>query len=285
MKLVTSLRTEQMMKLFKRIILSKSLAFMFFSPVIFAETFTVGVVPQFDIKTIYSIWQPILNVIEQKTGHKFVLKGSKDIPTFEKDFSMGVFDFAYMNPYHYTISKHYQPIIKDHGRKLYGILTVSADSNMTDISELNDQTIVFPAPNALGASLMIRSELVQKYGISFTPKYVNTHSSVYLNVALGLASAGGGVQKTYNQQNDDLKAKLKVLLKTDTVEPHPFVARKDLDPKWVEEVISAMLEMGQNVEENQLLAKVPFKKIGIATDADYEQVRNLNLDRYYVSPN
>ncbi len=162
---------------------------------------------------------------------------------------------------------------------------MSADNKISDVTQLNGQTIVFPAPNALGASLMIRSELVQKYGINFTPKYVNTHSSVYLNVALGLASAGGGVQKTYNQQDDDLKAKLKVLLKTDTVEPHPFVARNDLNPLWIKEVTSAMLEMGQNDEENQLLAKVPFKKIGVATDADYEQVRNLNLDRYYVSPN
>ncbi|WP_415886468.1 phosphate/phosphite/phosphonate ABC transporter substrate-binding protein [Neptuniibacter sp. QD37_6] len=249
-----------------------------------AKTFTVGVVPQFDIKTIYSIWQPILDVLEEKTGHKYVLKGSKDIPTFEKDFSMGAFDFAYMNPYHYTISEHYKPIARDHGRKLFGILVVNRDEGIQNIQQLEGQTLVFPAPNALGASLMIRSELEQKYGINFTPKFVNTHSSVYLNVVLNLAPAGGGVQKTFNQQQSDIKEKLNILLKTESVQPHPLTAKLDLDSDIVESVTEALLQMGKDENHQKLLAKVPFKKIGAASDRDYDQVRKLNLERYYVSP-
>ncbi|WP_292952328.1 MULTISPECIES: phosphate/phosphite/phosphonate ABC transporter substrate-binding protein [unclassified Neptuniibacter] len=272
------------MKLTKRLHILILSFLLIVPPVSIADTFTVGVVPQFDIKTIFSIWQPILDVLEEKTGHKFVLKGSKDIPTFEKSFSKGDFDFAYMNPYHYTISDNYQPIARDHGRKLYGILVINADGDIQDVQQLNEKTVVFPAPNALGASLMIRSELEQKYGISFTPKYVNTHSSVYLNVGLNLASAGGGVQKTFNQQHADVKDNVRILLKTDSVEPHPFTAKLDLNPEIVKKVTEALLQMGQHEEYQKLLAKVPFKKIGDATDHDYDQVRRLNLERYYVSP-
>lgn len=255
-----------------------------YCPTTLANTYTVGVVPQFDTRTLYKVWQPILDILSEQTGHKFVFSGSPDIPTFEKEFAAGKFDFAYMNPYHFTIAKHYQPILKDNGRKLFGIIVVRSDNSITKIEQLQGGTIVFPAPNALGASLMIRSELEDNFGIQVTPKYVKTHSSVYLNVALGLASAGGGVQKTFNQLSPDIMERLTVLYKTDSVAPHPFTAKKTLDPSIVEQVTSAFLAMGQNDAHKALLAKVPFKEIGVAVDNDYDQVRSLKLERYYVAP-
>lgn len=272
------------MKRFKCLFFVNSLLLFLFPFSASAETFKVGVVPQFDVKTIHSIWKPILEVLNEKTGHEFILKGSKDIPAFERKLSEGEFDFAYMNPYHYTISQHYRPIVKDHGRKLYGVLVVNSGGEIQNVNQLNGATLVFPAPNALGASLMIRSELEQKYGISFSSKFVNTHSSVYLNVALNQSPAGGGVQKTFNQQNNEVKDKLRILLKTDSVEPHPFTARKDLPPEIVKIVSDALIEMGKSNNHNSLLGRVPFKQIGVATDSDYDGVRALNLERYYVSP-
>lgn len=268
----------------KKVVLATALVSVMSTPVAWADTFTVGVVPQFDVKTLHNIWSPILKVMGQKTGHQFILEGSPDIPTFEKEFASGKFDFAYMNPYHYTTADHYTPVVRDHGRKLFGILAVRADSDLTSPEQLNGKTVVFPAPNALGASLMIRSELSEKYGVDFTPKFVNTHSSVYLNVALGMAPAGGGVQKTFNQQSDNVKGKLRILAKTQKVQPHPLTAKKSLDQSVVKAVQTALLEMGADPEQKALLAKVPFKQIGVATDSDYDGIRKLNLQRYYVAP-
>ncbi len=268
----------------KKSLLAVSLVSLLVSPASWADTFKVGVVPQFDIKTLHTIWEPILTVLEEKTGHQFVLEGSPDIPTFEKEFAEGKFDFAYMNPYHYTTAQHYKPIIRDHGRQLYGILAVKADSEITTPQQLEGKTLVFPAPNALGASLMIRAELREKYGVSFNAKYVKTHSSVFLNVVLGMAQAGGGVQKTFNRQPDQVKDKLRILAKTDKVQPHPLTAKVSLDEAVVKQVQGALIEMGNNAEQKALLAKVPFKKIGPATDGDYDGIRKLNLARYYVAP-
>lgn len=261
-----------------------ALCFCLHTSIASAETYFVGIVPQFDVKTLHEIWRPILNVLERRTGHTFILKGSPDIPAFEKDFDLGVFDFAYMNPYHYTIADKYTAINRDQARKLFGILAVARDSSFQSPEDLQGMTIAFPAPNALGASLLMRAELAEKYGLQFTPKYVKTHSSVYLNVALGLVEAGGGVQKTFNQQTEDIQQRLRILHTTQKVEPHPFVAKKSLNPKLVQLVQQALLDMGQIQEEAALLANVPFKKIGAAQDSDYDGVRHLNLARYYVNP-
>ncbi|WP_372835703.1 phosphate/phosphite/phosphonate ABC transporter substrate-binding protein [Pontibacterium sp.] len=254
------------------------------TPVV-ADTFTVGVVPQFDVKTLHKIWDPILQEVSQRTGHSFKLKGSPDIPTFEKEFAEAKFDFAYMNPYHYTIAQHYKPLLRDTGRKLFGVLVVKKGSGINSLEQLQNSTIAFPAPNALGASLMIRGELKEIYNIDFTPKYVKTHSSVYLNTVLGRTLSGGGVQKTFNNQKAEIKDKLEILHQTQKVSPHPFVYKASLPSNVAEQVKAALLNMAQSADTQALLAKVPFKKIGLATDADYDDVRRLNLERYYVKPN
>ena len=75
------------------------------------KTYRVGVVPQFDVRKIRKIWQPILNELQAETGYQFVLNGSPTIPKFEKEFNQGQFDFAYMNPYHMLIANKSQGYI------------------------------------------------------------------------------------------------------------------------------------------------------------------------------
>jgi len=120
------------------------------------KTYTIGIVPQFEIRHIRKIWNPILNEIEKKTGYKLKLVGSPTIPDFEREVTAGRFDFAYMNPYHMLVAEKkqgYIPLVRDNGRKLQGILVVRNDDEIKSVQDLEDKKIAFPAPNALGASL------------------------------------------------------------------------------------------------------------------------------------
>lgn len=248
------------------------------------HTYTVGVVPQFDIRRIHAIWRPILNELESRTGYHFVLRGSATIPAFEKEFSAGAFDFAYMNPYHITIAsrdQEYIPLVKDVGRKLYGIIVVRKDSPIKSVTDLEGKTIAFPAPNALGATLLSRSELIDKYMVSVVPKYVQTHSSVYLNVALNEAAAGGGVQKTFAQQKREISGALRVLYRTQEVSPHPFAAHNRIPGSVRKKVLDAMLEIGKTKKGKTMLVKVPIKKVGPAVMSDYSPLKDMRLERFY----
>jgi len=255
-----------------------------FSIKVQAEVFSVGVVPQFNTKKIYQIWTPILSNIEERTGHTFILKGSEDIPSFEASLAKSEYDLAYMNPYHYIINPHYEPIVRDHGRQLYGILVVKKGGDIQSIQDLKDKTIHFPAPNALGASLMIRAELKNQFNLNFTPKYVKTHSSVFLNTALGLASAGGGVQKTLSRQKDQIKDKLLIIHETKKVTSHPLTIHQRV-PKEIHLLIQqSLIDYASTEEGKRALRKVPFKQLGIARTIDYQSVAEMKLDTLYVTP-
>lgn len=251
-----------------------------------AETeYTFGVVPQFEPRKLAGIWAPILKELEERTNLKFKMVGSSEIPEFEINFIEGEFDFAYMNPYHALMAsteQGYVPLVRDHGRKLFGILVNKKDSPISNVEELNGKKIVFPSPNALGASLLMRADLDQIHKIKFKTNYVQTHSSVYLNVLLGDADAGGGVMGTFNGQKPEVRDGLKIIYKTRPMAPHPVVAHPRVPKEHMDLVQNAFLDMSKTEEGAAMLAKIPMKKIGIAKIKEYLELKEWNLDKYFV---
>lgn len=249
------------------------------------QSYSVGVVPQFESRKIHQIWTPILSELSSNSGLKFTLSGSPSITAFEKRLLAGEFDFVYMNPFHFVLANQkqgYIPLIKDTGRKLSGILVVRKDSVITSPKEVNGEEIAFPSPNALGASLQMRQELVDRFGITFTPKYVRSHDSVYLNVLLGKSVAGGGVMKTLNKQKDGIKNKLKIIHTTNKVSPHPIAAHPRVPQADIEQFKQAILSMMSTQQGTELLAKIPIKKAGTASLSDYRELNDKDLMRFYV---
>ena len=249
------------------------------------RVYSVGIVPQFEARRGYEIWRPILDKLQLATGVRFTLRGSPSIPVFEKEVLAGAFDFAYMNPYQLLQAHNrqgYVPLVRDVGRRLQGILVVRRDSKINSVEGLAGLTIAFPSPNALGACMLIRAELKDKYNIQFVPKYVLSHSSVYLNVILGQATAGGGVQKTLQQQAKTITGKLRVLYRTQSIVPHAFVAHPRVPLQLQRQVREAFLTLGQTQTGRQLLSKIPIKKIGRASMKDYQSLSTLRLERFYL---
>ena len=256
------------------------------APVCAAEkTIRFGVVPQFDARRIQMIWQPVLDSLEEQTGIHFELVGSPSIPEFEKQFMAGEFDLAYMNPYH-LLKAHeaqgYAPLVRDIGRTLFGIVVVRTDSPVLDVKGLDGKTVAFPAPNALGAALIPRAQFGEVFKIDIQPHYVRSHSSVYLNVVTGQTAAGGGVQKTLQAQPDHIQDALRVIYKTPQVAPHPVAAHTRVDDETRQRIREGFLQLGSMPKGRKLLAEIPIKQPGAATMKDYEPLRQMGLEKYYI---
>ena len=247
------------------------------------KVYRFGVVPQFGQRRIFQTWVPILRRLEQKTGLRFELVGSEQIPVFETRFIAGEFDFAYMNPYHVVVANNkqgYIPLVRDGARVLQGVIVVRNDSPIKSVQELSGKTVAFPSANALGASLLPRSELAQRYGIKLVPRYVKTHSSVYLHVVQKLVVAGGGVRSTLRHQKPRIREKIRILSRTAGVSPHPIVAHPRVPARHIQAVRKALLAMGKNSADRALLAKIPIQQVIESSVADYETVRRLELDEF-----
>ncbi|MFU8764638.1 MAG: phosphate/phosphite/phosphonate ABC transporter substrate-binding protein [Haliea sp.] len=247
--------------------------------------YRVGIVPQLEARKLHAIWQPILDELTVATGHAFTIVGERDIPAFEKAFAAGDYDFVYLNPWHAVIAwelQGYTPIVKDASRELKGVLVVPENSAINEIRDLEGAEIAFPAPNAFGASLLMRADLKFLHGIDITPVYVDTHTSVYLNVVLGTTAAGGGILSTLNEQAPIVREQLRILYSTRASSPHPISAHPRVDPAVVARVTDALLAMAGDAESQALLERIPINGIGRATLAEYLVLRDWGLRDFYA---
>ena len=246
--------------------------------------YRLGVVPQFEPRKLADIWLPIIKELERRTGFKFQMVGSPKIPDFEISFLSGEFDFTYMNPYHAMLAGEkpgYIPLVRDNGRKLSGILVVRKDSPIQDVRELAGKKVAFPAPNALGASLLMRADLETIHGVKVFPLYVQTHSSVYLNVILNKTAAGGGVLSTLKNQKQAIQDRLRIIYTTREMAPHPFTAHPRVPKEHREAVRQAFIGMAATEEGKAILNKIPMRSAGPASLEDYQVLKEWGLEDFY----
>jgi len=159
------------------------------------EIYIINIASQFDSQKIYRKWRPIFPELEKWAGLRFVPGYSPGIKAFENNLMTGYLDFICLNPYHIIRSIQsigYKPLVHDKGRSLNNIIVVPTNSLARSIHGMDESVLTFPFPGALVATLLVRSELPDKFNIKLVPKYVQIHGSVYLNVALNEVEAGLG---------------------------------------------------------------------------------------------
>lgn len=247
------------------------------------QKYVFGVVPQFEQRKLYAIWKPIIDDLERRTGLSFKLVTTLKIQDFEKEFIQGDFDFVYMNPYHILKAipaQGYIPLVRDKA-PLRGVLVVRKDGPIRTVAELNGKVVAFPSPNAISAALLMRADLERLYHIKVTPLYVKTHSSVYLHVVKDLTEAGGGVQKTLQEQSPEIRDALRILYTTRPVPSHPVAAHPRVPKEHREKVRRALLNMGADPEGKELLSRIPMKEITAASMDDYKEMQKWGLDAYW----
>lgn len=248
-----------------------------------AEVLKVGVVPQFEQRKMFRHWRPILSELEKITGLKFDLVGSSKIPVFEQQFTNGEYDLAYMNPYHILTAyktQGYLPLVRDKN-KLNGVLVVEKNSPIKSVKQLRGKEIAFPSPNALGASLLMRSILIEKFAVKFKSRYVQTHSSVYLHVVKKLVSAGGGVERTLLHQSDAIKNRLRIIYKTPDIVPHPIAIHPRVSADKRKLIKDGLIKLFNTSKGKKLFKNVPINTLVPTNISDYQQLNKYKLEKYF----
>jgi len=245
-----------------------------------ADSLRVGIVPQFSTIETAKTWNPVLTQLSGITGDEYELVFYADIPAFEKAFLAGDADIIYGNPYHEVMAfdaQGYQPIIRDE-KPLQGILVAANAGNINKPEDLANQKIVFPAPNAFGASLWMRAQLVAQFHLNFETVYVGTHQNVYRQVSMGDAAAGGGVIASFNKESDALRQTLKVIYTTPEVAPHPIAVHPRVSAAARMRFQQGVFTMAATDIGQKMLEKVQLAKPMVADyERDYLPLKALSL--------
>lgn len=247
------------------------------SPSIYADI-VMGVVPQQSPLKLLKVWSPIANYLTKTTGYKIKFKTEKSIPEFEKVLYSGGYDFAYMNPYHYILAHKKQGYVAEvrANKNINGILVMKKDAKTKKI-DFKNKKYIFPAPNAFAATLVTKYELIKDFGVDIKDlnkaMYVNSHDSVYKSISKGFGDIGGGIERTFNNMKDPMvKNNIYVVHKTQAYPSHPFAFKPTLNKDIKQKIISAMLNM-----PDDLLKALSIKKLIKINNSEYKSVKDLSI--------
>lgn len=248
--------------------------------------YSFSVVPQFERRMLFSIWQPIVDALEKRTNLKFDLVTSLSVSDYESDVLKGHYDFIYLNPYMMPVvgqSPGYVPLVRD-SEPLRGILVVRNDSPLRKVEDLQGKTLAVPSMTAVGASLLLRAELDRLFAVKTRVIIAKTHSSVFMHVINGFADAGGSVQKALGEQDSRIQDTLRVLYQTGELPSHPLAAHKRVPPAVRKKVRAAMIELADSEEGRRLLERIPMRRPVAARLQDYDVLKTLRLENYVEQP-
>jgi phosphonate transport system substrate-binding protein len=240
-----------------------------------------GIVPQQASSTLLRSWGPLLKYLRQQTGQRFIFRTAPDIPTFEARLAAGEYDFAYMNPYHFTVfnqgNQGYQAVARARDKQIRGILVVRKDSPVNTLDNLWGEALAFPSPAAFAASVLPRANLRAEQ-VPFEAQYVSSHDSVYKAVASGFFPAGGGVVRTFNATDPGVREQLRVLWTTPPYTPHAIAAHTRVDSAVVSSVQQALLAMDTDEKGRLALENLKIKGLVAANNSDWDDVRALQIE-------
>ena len=243
------------------------------------RTYSFGVVPQQAATRLAAMWVPLLQRLETLSGVPLKFATAKDIPTFEEGLAAGRYDFAYMNPFHFVVfnaAPGYRALARDRDQRIKGIMVVAKDAPFVALEDLANQDLVFPAPGAFAASILTRAEL-ERRGIPFQTRFVASHDSVYLNVAGGHFAAGGGIGRTLEAVNPEVREQLRLLWESPGFTPHAIAVSPQVPERDAQAVGQAFLALADAAPE--LLKDAALGPLTLAKDGDWDDIRALDVDR------
>lgn len=247
--------------------------------------YSFSVVPQFSPTQLHREWAPVLARLSHEAGLNLELKISPSIPLFEADFLNGTPDFAYMNPYHAVMAKRahgYLPLLRDR-QNLTGILLVHKNSPYTKASDLQNQTLGFPAPHAFGASLYMRALLSETVKLHFETRYLGTHTNVFRHIVRGDIAAGGSITAAFDDEVPEVRSQLRIIFKTPEVASHPLVAHPRLPESARQALTRAFLALAKDPAGQALLQNIRMSDpVNAHYERDYGPLEQLNIQKYIV---
>lgn len=244
------------------------------------------VVPQYQATEINASWGALLEGLQKAGLPKIELIFAKDITDFEVQFLAGKPDLIYCNPYHMVMAKKaqgYVPLLRDQ-KPLTGILISSKDNDSDPakaLRNLEGKTILFPSPNAFGASLYMRALLTKEMGLNFVTKYVKTHPNVIRGVVRDEGYAGGMVAATYLAEADVLRDRTHIIYETPPAPPHPIAAHPRVDNATQELLTKTLIAYIQSNKEIGMAIHIP-DPVRSTYAKDYQALERLGLEAFVV---
>lgn len=227
------------------------------------QVFIIGVHPMHNPKRLHKIFSPIAEYLSENIeGASFKIEGATNFDEYEKKLQNRKFHFALPNPFQ-TVNAFkdgYNVFAKMANDKNFrGVILVRKDSGIKKLSDLKGQSMAFPAPAAVAATMLPQAYL-QQHGVDISKdldiKYVGSQESSIMNVMLGNTKASGVFWpswRVFSKRRPELAQELKIIWQSSSLPHNSFMTRNDIDAEIVNQVKILLLKMNKQKGIHKML--------------------------------
>jgi len=163
--------------------------------------------------------------------------------------------------------------VREGNKKLQGIIVVAKDSPYKSLKDL--KSLKFTSPkNAFAASTLTRLNILAQ-SIKISNSFVETHTQGYSLVANGAVDAAGGVLRTFNSLNPQIKNRLRILWTSEGVTPHAFIIHPRVNATVKQRILDAILSFNETPEGVAFFKKLQMNPFVEAQNKEWGEVRQL----------
>ena len=156
------------------------------------KVYVVGIHPYLNSKKMYNSYRPIFDYLEKQLENvSFVIETSADYAAYNVKLYRGDFHFSLPNPFqtYNALKYNYKVTAKMKPDTVFrGIFIARKDSKLTNVQQLKNKAVSFPAPTALAATMMplyylyengldVKNKIKKKYVGSQYSSILNAFSS------------------------------------------------------------------------------------------------------------
>ncbi len=237
----------------------------------------VGIVPQYSPIRSAEQWQPLLDLLTRQSGVALRFATAPDISEFEERVLAGVYDYAFVNALLFQEAQRragYQALARS-AATARGVIVVRRDGP-TRLQALRDQTIAFPAPRALIATLLPRAEL-RRFNIPHHVYYLGTHESVFQALLRGQVLAGCTARSAFDALPPDQRAQLRILHQTAPTVAHVLAAHARVPAAERARLQARLLALHETPGAAGALKQLGIERLVPVADSDFAPLAGMRL--------
>jgi len=246
------------------------------------QTYTLGIHPLHNPKKLFEVYQPLVDYINKNIPTiQLKLEASRNYAAYNKKLFSGHFDFSLPNPYQTVQSlKHGYKIFGKMGddQNFKGIILIRKDSNIKTVEDLKGQTISYPAPTALAAT-MLPQYFLFKQGIDINKdiknSYVGSQESSIMNLYLNKSVAAATWPPPWESFKKDrplIANKLKIKWETQSLPNNGLVVKKNIPEELINKVATLLFNLHTTKEGQKILKPMELSKFEKADEETYKSV-------------
>lgn len=254
------------------------------------DVFIFGPHPYSTPQAMFEDYEPIMRYLERMIpGTHFQIETSKDYAEYEEKLAAKRFHFSLPNPYQtiFSLEHGYRVIAKmTPDDDFRGLIVARTDKNIRSARDLAGQTLCFPSPTAVAATMLPLLYLQEVQGLAVKRdikiQYVGSQYSTMLTAFTGdVAACGTSVRfwRFWSKENPDKASQMRVLWKTEPLPHNAIIARSDINAKLAQQVAVTLAGMDKDKDLDQMQFKVDQQHFELGSNATYKTVRDF-LRRY-----